>query len=143
VHAARTRTRFTLLRAVQLDATQADLKKAHGALEAQQSANSELKLVAQRNEEHLAKLTNTLQATATKLDTEVSSSTTMKSQLEELKMEYIAAGDKLEQEQTHIRQLSSELASMEAATNANARDKKAAQARHRLLVSTILDVAWH
>lgn len=110
----------------QLETTTSDLKKAHAALEKQQSANSILKADNAGMQERIKKLSSTLEATTLRLSSEVDVASDMKSQLAELKLEYIAAGDKLEAEQTHIKELQVDLRNMESALNAVSHDKKAA-----------------
>lgn len=111
---------------VQLDTTASDLKRAHDAIEKQQSANSILKADNAAMQERIKKLSRTLEATTLRLSSEVDVASDMKSQLAELKLEYIAAGDKLEAEQTHIKELQVDLRNMESALNAVSHDKKAA-----------------
>lgn len=77
-------------------------------------------------QERIKKLSSTLEATTLRLSSEVDVASDMKSQLAELKLEYIAAGDKLEAEQTHIKELQVDLRNMESALNAVSHDKKAA-----------------
>lgn len=111
---------------MQLDTTSEDLKKAHNALEKQQATNSALKADNVTMQERVKKLSSTLEATTLRLSSEVDVASDMKSQLAELKLEYIAAGDKLEAEQTHIKELQVDLRNMESALNAVSHDKKAA-----------------
>lgn len=56
-------------------------------------------------QDRVNKLSKTLEDTTLRLSTEVDVASEMKSQLAELKLEYIAAGDKLEAEQSVIREL--------------------------------------
>lgn len=83
----------------QLETTQKDLEKAHTALENQQSVNSQLKLKQKGMDGDMATLAQELEDVNNRLSSESTVASTMKSQLAELKMEYIAAGDKLEAEQ--------------------------------------------
>ena len=115
-----------VLRFMQLDTTASDLKKAHDVLEKQQSANSILKADNAAMQDRIKRLSSTLEATTLRLSSEVDVASDMKSQLAELKLEYIAAGDKLEAEQTHIKELQVDLRNMESALNAVSHDKKAA-----------------
>lgn len=82
-----------------MDAVQTDLAKAHTALEQQQSANSKIKLQNKGLEEQVTSLSSELEVTSARLSSESVVASSMKNQLDELKMEYIAAGDKLEAEQ--------------------------------------------
>jgi septal ring factor EnvC (AmiA/AmiB activator) len=84
---------------MQVEAVQKDLAKAHTALENQQSANSKIKLQNKSLEEKVAALSAELEDTSARLSSESDVASNMKNQLDELKMEYIAAGDKLEEEQ--------------------------------------------
>lgn len=111
---------------MQLDTTASDLQKAHDAIEQQQSTNSILKADNAAMQDRIKKLSSTLEATTLRLSSEVDVASDMKSQLAELKLEYIAAGDKLEAEQTHIKELQVDLRNMESALNAVSHDKKAA-----------------
>lgn len=122
---------------MQLADTQTDLNKAHTALEAQQSTASGLKLELAQKEEEVAKLHSSLQEVTSKLDSEVTQGETMKTQLMELKKEYIEAGDALEKGQGTIKELQAKLASLEGTASSNARDKKAAQARCRPAVHAL------
>jgi chromosome segregation ATPase len=122
---------------LQLDATLSDLKKAHNALETQQSANSQLRSDKVALEDRVARLAKSLEETTSRLSSEVDVASEMKSQLAELKLEYIAAGDKLEAEQLHIRELQVDLRNMESALNAVSHDKKAAQMENAQLNSQL------
>ena len=90
---------------VQLETMQQDLEKAHAALENQQSVNSQLKLKQKGMEDDMATLAQELEDVHNRLSSESTVASTMKSQLAELKMEYIAAGDKLEAEQVRMQAL--------------------------------------
>ena len=110
-----------------MESAQGDLKKAKAAIDQNQQDNSELRMEKHTLQERVKKLSQTLEDTTQRLSSEVDVASEMKSQLAELKLEYIAAGDKLEAEQSVIQELQVDLRNMESALNAVSHDKKAAQ----------------
>lgn len=112
---------------MQLDKALGDVKKAKEVIDQNQQDNSELRMEKHSLQDRVDKLSQTLEDTTFRLSTEVDTASEMKSQLAELKLEYIAAGDKLEAEQSVIRNLQVDLRNMESALNAVSHDKKAAQ----------------
>ena len=122
---------------MQLESAQGDLKKAKAAINQNQQDNSELRMEKHTLQDRVKKLSQTLEDTTQRLSSEVDVASEMKSQLAELKLEYIAAGDKLEAEQSVIRELQVDLRNMESALNAVSHDKKAAQMENVQLSSQL------
>jgi chromosome segregation ATPase len=122
---------------LQLNTAQEDLAKSHAALDNQQSVNSQLKLDVKNLNQQLTKVTADLNETNSRLTSETTVASEMKHQLAELKMEYIAAGDKLEAEQGLIRKLQTDVKSMESALSTTSHDKKAAQMENAQLTSQL------
>jgi chromosome segregation ATPase len=122
---------------MQLDQAMGDLKKAKEAIDQNQQDNSKLRMEKHSLQDRVSKLSQTLEDTTQRLSSEVDVASEMKSQLAELKLEYIAAGDKLEAEQNVIRELQVDLRNMESALNAVSHDKKAAQMENVQLCSQL------
>lgn len=90
---------------MQLEATQVEVAQTRSELTKQQQANSQLKQVAAELETKVERLGDQLEETNSKLSEETTKGADAKKHLTELKREYIAAGDKLESEQTVIRSM--------------------------------------
>lgn len=90
---------------MQLAATKEEVAETRVELDKQQQANSALKQAAADLESKVGRLEDQLDETNSKLNEESERGAYAMKNLTELKREYIAAGDKLESEQTVIRSM--------------------------------------